>query len=59
MQSHVIESLEVVAAAIVTVGLVAGNLFLFSPLRSDDRVRVLNPQPSELSFVEEQHGKQP
>ena len=32
-----IESLEKLAAIIVAVGLVAGNLFMFSPLRTDNR----------------------
>ena len=37
-----IQALEVAAAIIVTAGLVAGNLFLFSPLRSDDRGNALS-----------------
>ena len=32
-------ALEVAVAVVVTAGLVAGNLFLFSPLRSDNRVK--------------------
>ena len=39
MQSKVAEILEVVTAVIVTAGLVAGNLFLFAPLRRDNRVK--------------------
>ena len=37
-----IQALEVAAAVIVTAGLVAGNLILFSPLRSDDRGNALS-----------------
>jgi len=33
------EGLEVVVAVVVTAGLVAGNLVLFSPLRVDNRVQ--------------------
>ena len=36
-----IEMLEVVAAIVVTAGLVAGNLLLFSPLRIDNRIKAL------------------
>ena len=42
------EGLEVVAAVVVTAGLVAGNLVLFSPLRVDNRV-----QPGAASPVME------
>ena len=38
MHSKIAEVLEVVAAVIVTTGLVAGNLLLFAPLRTDNRV---------------------
>ena len=39
--------LEVVAAIVVTAGLVAGNLLLFSPLRIDNRIKApaLEDQP--------------
>ena len=39
MQPKTSESLEVVVAVVVTAGLVAGNLVLFSPLRVDNRVQ--------------------
>ena len=35
--------LEVVAAVVVTAGLVAGNLVLFSPLRIDNRIKAPAP----------------
>ena len=35
--------LEVVAAIVVTAGLVAGNLLLFSPLRVDKRIKAPAP----------------
>ena len=38
MQAKTSEALEVLAAVVVTAGLVAGNLVLFSPLRVDNRV---------------------
>ena len=38
MQPKTSEGLEVLAAVVVTAGLVAGNLVLFSPLRVDNRV---------------------
>ena len=37
------ESIEVVAAIIVTSGLVMGNLLLFAPLRTDNRTKPLKP----------------
>ena len=37
MQPKSSEGLEVVVAVVVTAGLVAGNLVLFSPLRVDNR----------------------
>ena len=37
------ESIEVVAAIIVTAGLVMGNLLLFAPLRTDNRTK--RPEP--------------
>ena len=39
MQAKTSEALEVLAAVVVTAGLVAGNLVLFSPLRVDNRVQ--------------------
>ena len=39
MQAKNSEGLEVLAAVVVTAGLVAGNLVLFSPLRVDNRVQ--------------------
>ena len=38
MQAKTSEALEVLAAVVVTAGLVTGNLVLFSPLRVDNRV---------------------
>ena len=38
-QNKIPELLEVVAAIVVTAGLVAGNLLLFSPLRIDNRIK--------------------
>ena len=43
MQAKTLEGLEVLAAVVVTAGLLAGNLVLFSPLRVDNRVQ---PAPS-------------
>ena len=40
MQAKTSEGLEVLAAVVVTAGLVAGNLVLFSPLRVDNRVNL-------------------
>ena len=48
-----VEALEVAAAAVVTAGLVAGNLFLFSPLRSDNRVK---DQPSMSQTLVMKHS---
>ena len=39
MQAKTSEGFEVLAAVVVTAGLVAGNLVLFSPLRVDNRVQ--------------------
>ena len=44
-QNKTTEMLEVVAAIVVTAGLVAGNLLLFSPLRIDNRIKP--PAPSD------------
>ena len=46
-QNKTTEMLEVVAAIVVTAGLVAGNLLLFSPLRIDNRIKApaLEDQP--------------
>jgi len=38
-QNKTTDMLEVVAAIVVTAGLVAGNLLLFSPLRIDNRIK--------------------
>ena len=48
MQAKTSEGLEVLAAVVVTAGLVAGNLVLFSPLRVDNRV-----QPAPVSQTAE------
>ena len=49
MQAKTSEGLEVLAAVVVTAGLVAGNLVLFSPLRVDNRVQPAPPsQTMEL-----------
>ena len=37
------ESIEVVAAIIVTAGLVMGNLLLFAPMRTDNRTKPPKP----------------
>ena len=42
-QNKISELLEVVAATVVTAGLVAGNLLLFSPLRVDKRIKAPAP----------------
>jgi len=39
MPTKTTESLEIIAALVVAAGLVGGNLFLFSPLRTDNRVK--------------------
>ena len=46
MQAKTLEGLEVLAAVVVTAGLVAGNLVLFSPLRVDNRVQPGPPSPT-------------
>jgi hypothetical protein len=46
MQAKTPEGLEVLAAVVVTAGLVAGNLVLFSPLRVDNRVQPGPPSPT-------------
>ena len=48
MQAKTTEALEVLAAVVVTAGLVAGNLVLFSPLRVDNR-----KQPAPVSQTAE------
>ena len=48
MQTKTSEGLEILAAVVVTAGLVAGNLVLFSPLRVDNRV----PPAPESQTVE-------
>jgi hypothetical protein len=47
MQAKTSEGLEVLAAVVVTAGLVAGNLVLFSPLRVDNRVQPGPPSPAK------------
>ena len=42
-QNKISELLEVVAAIVVTAGLVAENLLLFSPLRVDKRIKAPVP----------------
>ena len=42
-QNKTAELLEVVAAVVVTAGLVGGNLLLFSPLRIDNRIKAPAP----------------
>ena len=44
MQDKTTESVEVVAAIIVTAGLVMGNLALFAPLRTDNRTKSSEPR---------------
>ena len=39
-QNKISELLEVVAAIVVTAGLVAGKLLLFSPLQVDNRIKL-------------------
>ena len=41
--------LEVVAAIVVTAGLVAGNLLLFSPLRIDNRIKAPAPEDQQVN----------
>ena len=50
-QNKTIEMLDVVAAIVVTAGLVAGNLLLFSPLRIDNRIKApaLPAQPQNAA----------
>ena len=43
MTAKTSESIEVVAAIIVTAGLVMGNLLLFAPLRTDNRTKPPKP----------------
>ena len=42
-QNKISELLEVVAAIVVTAGLVAGKLLLFSPLQVDNRIKAPAP----------------
>ena len=44
MTSKTTEFIEVVAAAVVTAGLVLGNLALFAPLRTDNRSNPSEPR---------------
>ena len=52
MQAKTSEGLEVLAAVVVTAGLVAGNLVLFSPLRVDNRV-----QPASVTQPRKHHQR--
>jgi len=47
MQLKSSEGLEVLAAVVVTAGLVAGNLVLFSPLRVDNRLQPAPASPTK------------
>ena len=47
MRNSMIESLEITCAVIVTAGLVAGNMFLFSPLRTDNRLKPSIPSADQ------------
>ena len=49
MQDKTTESVEVVAAIIVTAGLVMGNLALFAPLRTDNRTKPAEPRPQQAA----------
>ena len=42
-QNKISELLEVVAPIVVTAGLFAGNLLLFSALQVDNRIKALGP----------------
>ena len=48
-QNKTTEMLEVVAAIVVTAGLVAGNLLLFSPLRIDNRIKAPAPEDQPVN----------
>ena len=48
-QNKTTEMLEVVAAIVVTAGLVAGNLLLFSPLRIDNRIKAPAPEDQQVN----------
>jgi len=56
MQAKTLEGLEVVVAVVVTAGLVAGNLVLFSPLRVDNRAQ---PAPATQSMKRPQRLNTP
>ena len=47
MRNSMVESLEITCAVIVTAGLVAGNMFLFSSLRTDNRLKSSMPSAGE------------
>ena len=47
MRNSMVESLEITCAVIVTAGLVAGNMFLFSSLRTDNRLKLSMPSTDE------------
>ncbi len=48
-QNKTTEMLEVVAAIVVTAGLVGGNLLLFSPLRIDNRIKAPAPEDQPVN----------
>ena len=53
MQDKTTESVEVVAAIIVTAGLVMGNLALFAPLRTDNRTKPAEPSSQQAAAAAE------
>ncbi len=57
MQDKTTESVEVVAAIIVTAGLVMGNLALFAPLRTDNRTKPPEPRPQQAAAAPESAPK--
>ena len=50
------EFIEVVAAAVVTTGLVLGNLALFAPLRTDNRASPSNPGTEAATGTDQSLG---
>ena len=59
MQNKPSESLEVLAAIVVTAGLVGGNMLLFAPLRSDNRVKPPDPPARTAPEARSAFGEQP
>ena len=57
MQDKTTESVEVVAAIIVTAGLVMGNLALFAPLRTDNRTKPPELSPQQAAAAAEPSPK--